>query len=125
MTSAEEEDHKKIDEDRYSRQLYVLGREAQGRMASASVLVVGLTGVGVEVAKNIILSGVKSVKILDETIVQWSDLSSQFYLKPQDVGIKTRADASLPQLAELNPNVSVSIASAEVMKETNLSEFKV
>jgi hypothetical protein len=40
-----------IDENLYSRQLYVLGHEAMKRMAVSDVLIVGMTGVGVEVGK--------------------------------------------------------------------------
>lgn len=38
-----------VDEGLYSRQLYVFGHEAQERMASTNVLVVGLKGLGVEI----------------------------------------------------------------------------
>ena len=48
----------KVDEALYSRQLYVLGREGQSKMASSTVLVCGLTGTGAELAKNVILAGV-------------------------------------------------------------------
>lgn len=45
----------KIDESLYSRQLYVMGREAMERMAKSNVLISGLGGLGVEIAKNICL----------------------------------------------------------------------
>ena len=47
-----------IDESLYSRQLYVLGHEAMRRMGASNVLIVGLKGLGVEIAKNIALAGV-------------------------------------------------------------------
>ncbi len=50
-----------IDESLYSRQLYVLGHEAMRRMGASNVLIVGLKGLGVEIAKNIALAGVKSL----------------------------------------------------------------
>lgn len=56
---------------------YVLGHEAMRRMATANVLVAGMRGLGVEIAKNVILSGVKSVTVQDEGQVVWADLSSQ------------------------------------------------
>ena len=43
-----------------------------------------------EVAKNIILGGVKSVTLHDEENAEIIDLSSQFYLNEDDVG-KNRA----------------------------------
>lgn len=56
---------------------YVLGHEAMKRMQNANILVSGLRGLGVEIAKNIILGGVKSVTIHDQGVAEWSDLSSQ------------------------------------------------
>ena len=44
-----------VDESLYSRQLYVLGKEAMVAMAKSDVLIVGLGGLGFEVAKNVIL----------------------------------------------------------------------
>lgn len=76
-------------------------------MATSDVLVVGANGLGAEVAKNIILAGVKSVTLHDDGNTEWSDLSAQFYLKEQDIG-KPRAAACVPKLAELNRYVSVS-----------------
>ena len=38
-----------VDENLYSRQLYVMGHEAQRKMAGASVLIVGLNGLGVSI----------------------------------------------------------------------------
>lgn len=52
-----------IDESLYSRQLYVLGHEAMKRMGSSNVLIAGLRGLGVEIAKNIALAGVKSLTL--------------------------------------------------------------
>ena len=55
----------------------MLGHAAMRRMAASNVLVSGMGGLGVEIAKNIVLGGVKSVTIHDETAAGWSDLSSQ------------------------------------------------
>lgn len=56
---------------------YVLGHDAMHRMGTASVLIAGMGGLGVEIAKNVILSGVKSVTVQDEGDTVWTDLSSQ------------------------------------------------
>ena len=69
----------KVDEALYSRQLYVLGREGQSKMASSTVLVCGLTGTGAELAKNVILAGVKAVTLFDPTPVTWADLGGNPY----------------------------------------------
>lgn len=46
-------------------------------MGSAKVLIAGMKGLGVEIAKNVVLSGVKHVTVQDEGMTTWSDLSSQ------------------------------------------------
>lgn len=112
-----------IDESLYSRQLYVMGHEAQLRMGAANVLVVGLNGLGVEIAKNIVLAGVKSVTLHDNTPAALADLSAQFYLTERDVG-QPRAQVSAKKLAELNPYVHVTHYAGE-LSEDYLKQFRV
>jgi ubiquitin-activating enzyme E1 len=97
-----------IDESLYSRQLYVLGHEAMKRMGTSNVLIVGMKGLGVEIAKNIALAGVKSLTLYDPAPAVISDLSSQFFLHPEDVG-KSRAAVTAPRVAELNAYTPVSV----------------
>nr|XP_051685818.1 ubiquitin-like modifier-activating enzyme 1 [Oryctolagus cuniculus]XP_051685819.1 ubiquitin-like modifier-activating enzyme 1 [Oryctolagus cuniculus]XP_051686424.1 ubiquitin-like modifier-activating enzyme 1 [Oryctolagus cuniculus]XP_051686425.1 ubiquitin-like modifier-activating enzyme 1 [Oryctolagus cuniculus] len=113
-----------IDEGLYSRQLYVLGHEAMKRLQTSSVLVSGLQGLGVEIAKNIILGGVKAVTLHDQGTAQWADLSSQYYLREEDIG-KNRAEVSQPRLAELNSYVPVSTYTGPLFVEDFLRDFQV
>ncbi|KAI9736460.1 MAG: hypothetical protein M1818_006194 [Claussenomyces sp. TS43310] len=103
--------HTEIDESLYSRQLYVLGHEAMKRMSASNVLIVGLKGLGVEIAKDIALAGVKSLTLFDPTPIAISDLSSQFFLHAEDVG-KPRASVTAPRVAELNAYTPVSVHEA-------------
>jgi ubiquitin-activating enzyme E1 len=64
-----------IDESLYSRQLYVIGVEGMKKIATASVLISGLGGLGVEIAKNAILAGIKTVTLHDQRAVTLSDLA--------------------------------------------------
>ncbi|MBN3291066.1 UBA1 enzyme, partial [Polypterus senegalus] len=102
---------------------YVLGHDAMKRMQNSSVLISGMRGLGVEIAKNVILGGVKSVTVHDIGITAWSDLSSQFYLREDDIG-KNRAEMSQPRLAELNNYVPVSSYTG-VLTEDYLLQFQV
>lgn len=56
---------------------YVLGHEAMKRMQNSNVLISGMRGLGVEIAKNVILGGVRSVTVHDQGLAEWRDLSSQ------------------------------------------------
>ncbi|KAI1457556.1 hypothetical protein F4805DRAFT_428214 [Annulohypoxylon moriforme] len=110
-----------IDESLYSRQLYVLGHEAMKRMGASNVLIVGLKGLGVEISKNIALAGVKSLTLHDPSPVAIADLSSQFFLRPNDVG-KPRDVVTAPRVAELNAYTPVGIHESPSLGE-NFSQF--
>ena len=115
-----------IDESLYSRQLYVLGHEAMKRMGQSHVLVAGLRGLGVEIAKNIALAGVKSLTLYDPKPAALADLSSQFLLRPEDVG-KPRASVTVPRVSELNPYTPVQeFAGADLTSDlSQLKQFQV
>ncbi|XP_076904023.1 ubiquitin-activating enzyme E1 1-like [Bidens hawaiensis] len=111
-----------IDEDLHSRQLAVYGRETMRRLFASNVLISGLQGLGAEIAKNLILAGVKSVTLHDEGVVELWDLSSNFIFSENDVG-KNRALASVQKLQELNNAVLVSTLPTKLTKE-QLSNFQ-
>ena len=69
-----------MDEEFYSRQLYAIGKDAMKLLNMSSILISGMSGLGVEIAKNLILSGVKSVTIQDSNNVQEKDLLSNYYI---------------------------------------------
>ncbi|KAJ7299330.1 hypothetical protein O6H91_Y249200 [Diphasiastrum complanatum] len=111
-----------IDEDLHSRQLAVYGREAMRRLFGSNVLISGLQGLGVEIAKNVILAGVRSLTLHDKGTVELWDLSAQFYLSEADIG-KNRAVACSDKLKELNSSVSISIITDDITEE-RLSQFQ-
>ena len=97
-----------------------MGHEAQRRMMASHVLCIGMSGLGVEVAKNCVLAGISSLTVVDPTPTSWEDLGGNFYLTPQHVG-KPRARICTPRLAELNHYVQVQLCEVETLsKETIL-----
>lgn len=77
------------------------------RMAKSNVLVSGLGGLGIGIAKNIALAGIKSLTAHDTKVTTLADLGTQFFLGDKDVGAN-RAEASVQSLSELNPYVAVA-----------------
>ncbi|GAB2290588.1 E1 ubiquitin-activating protein [Dionaea muscipula] len=111
-----------IDEDLHSRQLAVYGRETMRRLFASNVLISGMQGLGAEIAKNLILAGVKSVTLHDDGVVELWDLSSNFAFTESDIG-KNRALACVGKMQELNNAVLVSTLTTNLSKE-QLSEFQ-
>ena len=54
---------KNLDTNLYSRQIRTYGIETMAKLQNLRVLIIGMRGLGIELAKNVILSGVKEVKI--------------------------------------------------------------
>ena len=98
-----------VDTNLYSRQIGTFGMETMGKLIKMNVVIVGLRGLGVEVAKNLILAGPKSVSLFDDSITQINDLGANFYTSEAHVGKVTRADACIGKLQELNPYVKVNV----------------
>ena len=97
------------------------------QMSSSNVLIVGALGLGAEIAKNIALAGVKSVTLYDPKPVMMSDLSSQFFLRKEDVGKPgvTRASATASRLSELNSYVPIKVLDVPSLDTETLQSFKV
>lgn len=51
------------------------------KLVKLRVLIAGMTGVGIETAKNLILAGPKKVTLWDPRICSKSDLEFNYYLK--------------------------------------------
>ncbi|KAL4450085.1 hypothetical protein ABPG77_010754 [Micractinium sp. CCAP 211/92] len=91
----------------YDRQLRVWGVETQKRLSAARVLIAGCTGLAAEVAKNIVLAGVGSVTLVDDTPCSARPPSN--FLVPADAAAEsTVAEACVATLQEMNPFVRVS-----------------
>uniref|UniRef100_A0A1I7YJJ1 E1 ubiquitin-activating enzyme n=1 Tax=Steinernema glaseri TaxID=37863 RepID=A0A1I7YJJ1_9BILA len=105
-----------LDTNLYSRQIYALGESAMMHLRKSSVLISGMGGVGVEIAKNLILGGVRRVTIQDTKDATYLDLSAQYYLGESHIG-KNRAASSLSSLAELNDSVEVSVSTEPLTEE--------
>ena len=113
----------KLDTNLYSRQIGTFGMEAMGKLIKMKILIVGLRGLGVETAKNTILAGPNEVQLYDPELVTINDLGANFYLNEEDVGKKRRDEASISQLAELNPYVHVSLMKGTILE--NITKFNV
>ena len=112
------ENLKNIDTNLYSRQLGLYGIETMKKIMKLNILIYGMRGLGVEIAKNIVLAGPNQVTIYDPNISKINDLTSNFYLNKEDVKNKKRRDeAIIDKMKELNNHVIIKI-----MEGNNLLE---
>lgn len=104
----EQQNDKKVDEELYSRQLYVIGHEAMLKIMTMDVLIIGMDGLGQEIAKNICLTGLKSVSLYDKNPVTIHSLGSGFFFSKESLG-SNRDQAAFKCVKETNKYVKVQI----------------
>ena len=91
----------------YSRQTATIGMNAMKKLTKLKILIYGLGGLGIEISKNIILSGPEKVTIYDNKKVKLDDLGTNFYLSEKDIGFR-KDEKCLLKLKDLN-NINCNI----------------
>jgi len=92
----------------YSRVIRSLGFQTVNKISKLKILICGMRGLGIEVAKNIILSGPNEVTLYDKNKVLLQDLGSNFYLKKEDIG-KRRDISCFKRIKKLNNFVKINV----------------
>jgi sulfur-carrier protein adenylyltransferase/sulfurtransferase len=94
---------------RYHRHLILphVGEEGQRRLKAARVLIVGAGGLGSPVALYLAAAGAGHLGIVDEDVVELSNLQRQVLHTTRDVG-QPKVDSARTALRELNPQLSVA-----------------
>ena len=79
-----------------------------------------------EISKNLILSGINKITLYDNSIVNYSDTSTNFFVKKEDIGINSRADVVQRGLIEMNNYAFVMIYKGELSNNYNiLDEYQI
>jgi len=94
--------------DRYSRHLLIpeIGAEGQQRLLDARVLLLGAGGLGSPTALYLAAAGVGTLGIVDDDVVDLSNLQRQVIHSTQRVGIP-KVDSAEESIHALNPDVQV------------------
>jgi molybdopterin/thiamine biosynthesis adenylyltransferase/rhodanese-related sulfurtransferase len=94
---------------RYNRQVILpeIGDEGQGKLSKAKVLLIGAGGLGASILPYLAAAGVGEIGILDDDVIEISNLHRQVIYKSSAVG-KYKAEEAKLMIAELNPLVKVN-----------------
>jgi ubiquitin-activating enzyme E1 len=97
----------RYDNDLYDRQIRTLGEDANKKILSSSVVIIGLeNGLATEIGKNLCLLGVSEIFLFDNEHIQQSNLETGFYYSESNIG-KIRSNVLSEKIKELNPYVNV------------------
>ena len=108
---------------RYHRQINLKGWDLEGqeRLKAATVLVVGLGGLGCTVAQQLALAGVGQLILLDGDRVELSNLARQVLHEQSRIG-HYKVNSAAEALARLNPHVQLT-AIPEFADEVTLPDL--
>ena len=109
----------------YDRHLILseIGKEGQLKLKQAKVLVIGAGGLGCPVLQYLTAAGIGTIGIIDDDVVDQSNLQRQILFSVDDVG-KPKARIAANRLSGLNPFVKFDIYSQRLTTKNALELFK-
>src|SRR5688572_21254079 len=101
--------------ERFSRQLVLpeVGAKGQEKLGSARALIVGCGGLGSPVIQYLASAGVGQLTLVDDDVVELSNLNRQTLHRAQDVG-RPKAERAAEWVAQLDPASRVTQQSERV-----------
>ena len=90
--------------ERFSRQLVLknIGAKGQKKILSSKVLIVGVGGLGCPAAENLVRAGVGTVGLIDNDVVNLSNIHRQSLFSSKDIK-KQKVNVAAKKLKEINP----------------------
>ncbi|MEO8535696.1 MAG: HesA/MoeB/ThiF family protein, partial [Flavobacterium sp.] len=110
---------------RYNRQIILpeIGENGQDKLAKAKVLVVGAGGLGAAVLPYLAAAGVGEIGIVDDDVLELSNLHRQVIYKSSAVG-KHKVEEAKLMISELNPLVKVTAIAEKLSGKNAISLFE-
>ena len=92
---------------RYARQILLDGWDidAQLRLKASRVVMIGAGGLGCPASETLVRSGLGQVHLIDDDIIEASNLQRQTLFLPEDIG-KPKALTAAQMLTKINPLIS-------------------
>ena len=93
-------------DERFSRQIPLIGEEAQEKLRNTKVCIVGVGALGSCAAELLARAGVGNIRVIDRDIVEVSNLQRQHLFTTEDIG-EPKATAIAEHLKKIYPEVNV------------------
>lgn len=109
----------------YSRHLILdeIGKEGQLKLKNARVLMIGAGGLGCPILQYLTAAGVGTIGIVDNDIVDQSNLQRQVLYTTDDIGMP-KAEVAAKRLSLLNPFINFEIHIKSISKGNAIELFK-
>ena len=113
------------DSTRYNRQIILpeIGENGQYKLSKAKVLIIGAGGLGAAVLPYLAAAGVGEIGIVDDDVIEVSNLQRQVIYTTSAVG-KYKVDEAKTVVSELNPLVKVNAIAEKLSGKNAISLFQ-
>ena len=107
----------KFEIERFSRQLVLknIGAKGQKKILSSKILVVGVGGLGCPAAENLVRAGVGTIGLIDNDIVNLSNIHRQSLFNSKDVK-KLKVNVAAKKLKEINSLIKIKTYNSRLDK---------
>ncbi|KAJ1555454.1 E1 ubiquitin-activating protein uba2 [Nowakowskiella sp. JEL0078] len=92
---------------RNSHAISLLGDSSFNRLQTSKVLVIGSGGIGCELLKNLVLSGFRTIELVDLDTIDLSNLNRQFLFQKQHIN-QSKAKVAAEAALKFNPDVQIT-----------------
>jgi adenylyltransferase/sulfurtransferase len=109
--------------ERFSRQLVLknIGPKGQKKILSSKVLIVGIGGLGCPAAENLVRAGIGTLGLIDNDIVNLSNIHRQSLFNSKDVK-KPKVGVAAKKLKEINPLIKIETYKSR-LNEKNINNI--
>lgn len=110
---------------RYNRQIILpeIGEDGQYKLSKSKVLVIGAGGLGAAILPYLASAGVGEIGIVDDDVIEISNLHRQVIYKTSAVG-KFKVEEAKLMLSELNPLIKINAISEKLSGKNALILFE-
>ncbi len=103
--------------EKFSRTELLLGTDAMKKLASSSVAVFGIGGVGGYVVEALARCGLGEIDLIDNDSVAESNINRQIIATTRTIGIQ-KVEVAKSRILEINPNIKVNVYQTFYTPET-------
>ena len=111
--------------ERFSRQLILknIGAKGQKKILASRILVVGVGGLGCPAAENLVRAGVGTIGLIDNDIVNLSNIHRQSLFNSKDIK-KLKVNVAAKKLQEINPLTKIKTYKTRLNQKNIENIFK-
>lgn len=101
---------------RYERQIKIFGEAGQKRLKKAKVTIAGAGGLGSVSAAYLTVAGVGRIRVVDNDVVELSNLNRQILHWEKDIGRK-KTESFEEKLSQMNLEVEVAVLNEKIVAD--------